>query len=200
MKPILFSTPMVQAILEGRKTQTRRIIKNLHPVNGDGLPDKNGESFYCEAGYFDIRNDLYNHNKQPGNILWVRETWQNSECFDYQVKNQYVYKANRDDAEFAKEYSVKWRPSIFMPREACRLFLKVKNVRVERLQEISGQDVLAEGVDNGKSNPTMGVRWENMQRMAFRELWDGLNKQRGYGWDVNPWVWVIEFERVNKPV
>ena len=80
--------------------------------------------------------------------------------------------------------------------EYTRIFLRVTGVRVERLQEITGRSVLAEGVDNGKSNPTMGDRWENMQRMAFEVLWDSVYSSRGYGWEQNPWVEVTEFERV----
>ena len=88
-----------------------------------------------------------------------------------------------------------------MPKEAARIFLKVTDVRVERLQDIDGQGIAREGVDNGKSNPSMGVRWENMQRLAFEELWNSTIKKKDfdiYGWDANPWVWVIEFERIEK--
>jgi hypothetical protein len=81
-----------------------------------------------------------------------------------------------------------------MPRWASRLALQITGIRAERVQDISGRDVLAEGVDNGKSNPTMGQRWENMQKMAYAELWDAINAKRGHFWASNPWVWVIEFE------
>lgn len=85
-----------------------------------------------------------------------------------------------------------------MPKAAARIRLKVKNVRVERLQEIDGAVILSEGIDNGKSNPSMGKRWENMQRETFKTLWNSTIKKSDldrYGWDANPWVWVIEFER-----
>lgn len=94
-----------------------------------------------------------------------------------------------------------WHPSIHMPREAARIFLRVTDVRVERLQKIDGHGVLAEGVDNGHSNPAMGKRWENMQLMAFPALWDSTIKPAArdlYGWDANPWVWVIEFEQIGR--
>ena len=84
-----------------------------------------------------------------------------------------------------------------MPRWASRITLEIVNVRVKRLQDISGRDVLAEGIDNGASNPAMGVRWENMQRMAFEKVWNSsINAKRGYGWNSNPYVWVIEFRKV----
>lgn len=92
-----------------------------------------------------------------------------------------------------------WHPSIHMPKEAARIFLKVTDVRVERLQMMNGKDVLKEGVDNGSSNPTMGYRFDVMQRMAFKDLWNSTIKTADldkYGGDANPWVWVIEFERV----
>lgn len=89
-----------------------------------------------------------------------------------------------------------------MPKEAARIWLKVTDVRVERLQDISAYDVLREGVNNTKSNPAMGKRWENIQMMAFSELWDSTIRKSQidiYGWGANPWVWVIEFERCGKP-
>lgn len=87
-----------------------------------------------------------------------------------------------------------WKSPRFMPRWASRITLRVLDVRVERVQEITGRDVLAEGVDNGKSNPAQGERWENMQRMAFEELWESINGKRA-PWSSNPWTWVIQFER-----
>lgn len=226
IKPILFSTLMVQAILDNRKRMTRRVVikkySNTDIIIRNGMP-------------YEMQNDTppneYNpetkmtkmHIKacvpikpkyQVGDILWVQETWK--------VENSYIltgtygfdvcYRANdkimpcifsdmdRYKKFFKYENKKGWQSPYFIPREAARIFLRVTKVRVERLQDINGLEVLAEGVDNGRSNPTMGQRWENMQRMAFQELWDGLNTDRGYGWNVNPWVWVYEFERVKKPV
>ena len=89
-----------------------------------------------------------------------------------------------------------WHPSIHMPRWASRITLEITDVRVQRVQEIGGADVLAEGVDNGSSNPTMGVRWENMQRMAFEKLWDSINAKRGFSWESNPRVCAVTFRRL----
>ncbi len=177
MKPILFNTEMVKAILDGRKSVTRRVVK----FNKRWTPNAPA----VKAPY------------HPGDILYVRETF-----FEY--KGHYYYKADEKDETLdalLSSPSLKWRPSIHMPKEAARLFLRVTRVRVERLQDINGYGVLAEGVDNGSSNPTMRKRWENMQRMAFSDLWDSTIKKADlprYGWDANPWVWVTEFERISK--
>jgi hypothetical protein len=208
MKPILFSTPMVKAILDGKKTQTRRVIKI------DDAPENWKISI---AGTSIVRTEPYDV-KLPryaaGDILWVRETWQigykednpcdintwtplqacvpchrSGECTLIESHPyQYLYKASPETHE---NYDVlTWRPSIHMPREAARLFLRVKNVRVERLQDISYDDCLQEGMhDYGTDVDTLG---------AFQDLWQKLNAKRGYGWDTNPWVWVYEFEKISK--
>ena len=184
LKPILFNTDMVRALLAGRKTVTRRVVKPQHlrvldsPYHKEHpeTPDKVLLEKLCEPPY------------RPGDLLYVRETWT-------QDGDVYRYKAGFCDQ------NRKWRPSIHMPKEAARIFLRVTDVRVERLQEIDGRSVLAEGVDNGHSNPTMGKRWENMQLMAFSALWDSTIKPADrdlYGWEANPWVWVIEFERISR--
>lgn len=160
--------------------------------------------------------DISHHWSQPycpGDILYVRETFAKMNCNECNADatdcesaverngltifcsgEMYVYKAT----DLLPD-GIKWRPSIHMPKEAARIFLRVTDVRVERLQDINGYGILAEGVDNGKSNPTMGARWDNMQLMAFSELWNSTVKKSDfdrYGWDANPWVWVIELERV----
>lgn len=191
MKPILFNTEMVRAILEGRKTATRRIIKDKDIVN----------SFDCEAdgtpiAYIDqATGDSYLPTMpcpyQPGDTLWVRETWAKS------MAGTFMYQA--DDKAIMVE---RWRPSIHMPREAARLFLRVTGVRVELLQDIDDDGAKAEGANyqDGKN-----VGWEEkMRRTAidrFAEIWDNTIKladRLRYGWEANPWVWVIEFERISK--
>lgn len=135
----------------------------------------------------------------PGDILYVRETWCKTDCFGLQ--DGYAYKANDNSILTETGFVPKWRPSIHMPREAARIFLRVTDVRVERLQDIDGRGALSEGVDNRHSNPTMGKRWENMQRMEFSTVWDSTIKPADralYGWAANPWVWVIEFERISR--
>ena len=187
MKPILFNTEMVRAILDGRKTVTRRVVKP-QPESRPTPMKKDS----CWPGCFAIQGTakVIRPPYQPGDTLWVRETWAKS------MAGTFMYQA--DDKAIMVE---RWRPSIHMPREAARLFLRVTGVRVERLKDIDGHGILKEGIDNGKSNPAMGTRWENMQSMAFAELWNSTLKSADlplYGWAANPWVWVIEFERISK--
>lgn len=216
MKPILFNGEMVNAILAGRKTQTRRLCKIT--INGNE-PVEHGicaEVIYPEKNKYGVCADFYRGQSiyaycgaakpayETGDILYVRETfktiraWSGSEGSGCEI----VYAAGGSKV-FDKVVSLPksndaWTPSIHMPKEVARIFLRVTDVRIERLQNISGRDVLSEGVDNGASNPSMRVRWENMQRMAFSELWDStikpMDKHR-YGWAANPWVWVYTFER-----
>ena len=186
-KPILFNTEMVRAIQEGRKTVTRRLVKPQHlrvldsPYRKEHpeVPDNVLIDKLCIPPY------------QTGDYLYVRETWSQNNGY-----KEYYYKAGRKSE--IPPYNLKWHPSIHMPKEAARIFLRVNDVRVEKLQEIDGKGIISEGIDNGKSNPAMGKRWENMQRMAFENLWDITIKSKDrnkYGWNANPWVWVIEFER-----
>lgn len=188
MKPILFNTEMVRVIMEGRKTVTRRVVKPQPPATS--VVRKRGctwdWSFWADCDMGHIMKLPYHH----GDILWVRETWAKNPFGD-----GYIYPTEVPGA------GQKWKPSIHMPREAARLFLRVTGVRVERLKDIDGHGILKEGIDNGKSNPAMGTRWENMQSMAFAELWNSTLKSADlplYGWAANPWVWVIEFERISK--
>lgn len=223
MKPILFNTEMTKAVQDDKKTATRRILKTKKYI-----PD-NAEFEYTEhtperhisyRGTFidEIGNKRYGESfiKLPyckGDVLYVRETWQYAYDFDecdclIEGSGRYFYYADNPNPfnewimpDGSKRDSMPWRPSIHMPKEAARIFLRVTDIWVERLQDIGGYGVLAEGIDNGKSNPTMGVRWENMQRMAYSEVWistikkSDLNK---YGWDANPWVTVTEFEKISK--
>lgn len=195
MKPILFNTQMVRAILDGRKSVTRRVVK---------FPRGWNPKF---TGYIPDGDVLYGSNNIPaakapyrsGDILWVRETWNGDWC------DHYIYKADGGSAK-AAGYAAepKWRPSIHMPREAARLFLRVTDVRVELLQDIDDDGAKAEGANyqDGKN-----VGWEEkMRRTAidrFAEIWDNTIKPADrlrYGWEANPWVWVIEFERIsNQP-
>ena len=193
MKPIRSNTEMVRSILEGRKTVTRRAIR----PQPEGRPIRMTENS-CYPGCYAIEGTprVIRPPYQPVDILYVRETWNGDWC------DHYIYKADGGSAK-AAGYTAepKWRPSIHMPREAARLFLRVTGVRVERLKDIDGHGILKEGIDNGKSNPAMGTRWENMQSMAFAELWNNTIKPSDralYGWAANPWVWVIEFERISK--
>ncbi len=172
--PILFKGPLVRAILEGRKTQTRR-LGEARWKKGDRLWVR--ETFYCD--HFDYPNAPI---EAMGSMLHYRA--------DFDPR---AWEAGSPDDVDGDGRRSAWRPSIHMPRWACRLTLRVAEVRDERLQDISGADVLAEGVDNGRSNPTMGQRWETMQRIAFAVLWDSIAKP-GKRWADNPPVSVTTFE------
>ena len=219
--PILFSTPMVQAILNGRKTQTRRII-NPQPRCSDNHislgydPDQvkwAKESFrpvlskgflYCgNCGEYVKFNTmgLRVPYGQVGDILWVRETWM-------PLTKGFMYKA--DGLHNPKSPMIKWKPSIFMPKEVCRIKLLVKNIRVERLQGITESDAIAEGIHpdaggwksyeiihsgkhKGEVNPHTVVP-NKSPITSYKELWESINGLSS--WDINPLVWVIEFKTI----
>ena len=195
-KPILFNTKMVRAIMDGRKTQTRRLVKGI-PLHSpyfevvDGVPmvcDDNGD-WYPATCFSRI---------QTGDVLWVRETW-NGIKLGQRGKEETTYWYRADEDEDHLNPDNKWRPSIHMPREAARLFLLVTDVRMERLQDISLLDVKAEGIMIEEDDEfDVEMSQEAMERFEFERLWDTTVKPADllrYGWDVNPWVWVIEFER-----
>jgi hypothetical protein len=198
-KPILFSAEMIQAVLDGRKTQTRRVVKLPLWSTGDwddfeldefGVPLTICEKTTCWAEV----NSPYG---RAGDNLWVRETWRTHEYYnpvaprDLSREMPVQYKA---DLALTGTVGVRarWRPSIFMPRWASRINLRVNEVRVERLRDITLADILAEGCPvehrpescNGMSHAVFG--W-------FEHLWDSINHKRGYGRRNNPFVWVIKF-------
>lgn len=187
-KPILFNTEMVQAILESRKTVTRRKIDrditNFCDVEVDGtLLDYQN----CHG---DFINPIDLCRYKAGDILYVRETFNNTET------DTVLYAADKDFIDFYlfMESEIKWKPSIHMPKEAARIFLKVTDVRVERLQDITEEDAITEGMSKTLVDGVVFISAKG----NFHVLWDSLNIKRGYGWDTNPWVWVIEFEKINK--
>ena len=208
-KPILFSTAMVQAILAGRKSITRRVIKPQPSI------DKNGDTVFDYTG---ISKDFVNVGVtgcegtlrcippcKPGDILWVRETW----GFD---KNNWLYKADFSDKDIKLLKNItRWLPSIHMPREAARIFLRVTEVRAERVQDISVQDAKDEGIKVHANGCVDGLAFGcyngddcvyNVCRQPieyFKQLWESINARRSYGWDTNCWVWVISFERIERP-
>ena len=225
IKPILFNTEMVRAILDGRKSCTRRIVKpqweecpNCKYVHNEYIYDNLAENVYCaRCGYPLVpeRRAPY----QPGDILYVRETW----CGWYLplVGMHYCYRATEPDGNkrpTSPEYDcdvekISWHPSIHMPKEAARIWLKVTDVRVERLQEMKPVDVIKEGAypdcwdclntyEESGSQCCYGTEEQCSQcdevMMEWEKLWNSTIKKTDidrYGWDVNPWVWVIEFER-----
>lgn len=208
VKPILFNTEMVRAILEGRKSCTRRIAKGF-------IPDDEvwGYTAFTPKGYISCRGtfaDGYGEKFfklpcEPGDILYVRETWCDDRQFTHDsTPGRYFYKAS-ENGDF------KWKPSIHMPKEAARIWLKVTNVRVERLQDITPKDAKNEGVGNlfyediGYSEKDYGTEVDpeyGIAKEQFAWLWDSTIKKSDlaqYGWDANPYVWVIEFEKCEEP-
>lgn len=192
IKPILFNTEMVRAILDGRKTCTRRLVRFLPGENPqwtgyirDGLMLYNGRNEPC------IMKAPY----QPGDILYVRETWK-------RAPNGYYYYEDWQRNDIAD--ITKWKPSIHMPKEAARIWLKVTNVRVERLHEITEDGAKAEGAIDNRGfihSPENEYDRIHTAREHFIKIWNSTIKKSNlncYGWDANPWVWVIEFERCAK--
>jgi len=202
MKPIIFSTPMVRAILDNRKKQTRRVMKP-QPIWDNGFWKWAGAAWsdnikrVTPVPYHSMYN---NAPYRPGDIIWVRETW----CEYGNIHNPhmgYWYKASGIEQPYmdsVKFKMCKWRPSIYMPREAARIFLRVTNVRVERLQDITEEDARAEGFEKICFGLATPGAIQATSKELFTEHWDALNAKRGYSWHTNPWVWVIEFERIKE--
>ena len=210
IRPILFNSDMVRAILEGRKTVTRRVIKDADESMYAGLCG-------LGPGLFDRKTGL--RTKEPyyrlGDILYVRETF----CPNYfdvsiavglKCSSRHAFKADyRKEAIGDIVPEPKWRPSIHMPKEAARIWLRDVDVRAERLQEISNEQIIKEGARQEKINnyiaqmPEKTEVWTNAAyALEWMQIWDSTVKKKDldtYGWTANPWVWVIEFERCEKP-
>lgn len=202
IKPILFNTEMVRANLDGRKSCTRRLVKGFVPDNAIW-----GYTAFTPKGYISCRGtfaDGYGEKffklpYQPGDILYVRETW-------HKGLERYMYRADYSDTEKfyrnGKEIEMKWKPSIHMPKEAARIWLKVTDVRVERLQEITEVGIQKEGVEVDPKECAGKFDFISELFLLFQRLWDSTIKKSDrdrYGWNASPWVWVIEFERCEKP-
>ena len=226
IKPILFNTDMVQAILDGRKTATRRLVRphNRKKAKEQGYFQGNGLLVDPSTDNGDKEGHVKDYSispYQPGDILYVRETWAFATCIncdgDYRRKGApapcydtqaveyddgdsisdgcFIYKAGLENPE-----RIIWRPSIHMPKQAARLWIKVTDVRLERLQEMKVEDCIEEGAfvylsADGWFNRDVV---EAEAKRKFGKLWDSTIKKTDislYGWDANPWVWVIEFER-----
>lgn len=203
IKPILFNTEMVRAILDGRKSCTRRVVKPQ--------PTAHYGAQCIKPPY------------QPGDILYVRETWKCWRAHRYEATADIMFKADGDGVQlqFANgstdsidrfdydkfvnkwfSHNGEWKPSIFMPKEAARIRLKVTNVRVERLQQITEVGIRKEGIEVDPKECVGKFDFISELFFLFQRLWDSTIKKSDldrYGWDANPWVWVIEFERCEKP-
>lgn len=218
MKPILFNTEMVLAILDGRKTCTRRIVKGFIPNDAVW-----GYTAFTPKGFISCRGTfadgygekIFKPPYQPGDILYVRETWERFECRNCDGDERgncpkepkksvldktcgcYMYRATDEISGDAK-----WHPSIHMPKEAARIWLEVTNVRVERLRDITGLSVQKEGIEVEPNECAGKFDFVSELFLLFQRLWDSTIKKSDldrYGWNANPWVWVIEFERCENP-
>jgi hypothetical protein len=200
--PILFSTEMVKAILENRKSMTRRVVKPQPYQEGwAGLIPTYQFGEYSHGhklhGRFRQRELIEGSPYQVGDRLWVRETWADMVCVASTEKGKGKgesnphYKASSDSTEL-QILAGHWKPSIFMPRWASRITLEITNIRVERLQEIAIEDIQDEGF------PLIDeyAHTEHDLRCWFHQLWDFINSKRGYSWESNPWVWCISFKRI----
>lgn len=215
--PILFNTDMVRAILDGKKTVTRRVAKPANPFRdrgefsqGNGFwidgycksdkPNGRVKDYRISSCWMDKKHYIDRYAPyRVGDILYVRETWQclyeldgNEEIIEntgkyYYAATDILPAGGYVDSRGATHETIPWRPSIHMPKEAARIWLKVTDVRIERLQDIDDNGILAEGLEIG---------------CYFEDIWDSTVKKQDwekYGWEANPWVWVIEFERCEKP-
>jgi hypothetical protein len=197
-KPILFSGEMVRAILDGRKNQTRRVTKDQNLVfTKDGITHLNPNMSPIKCPY-----------GQVGDRLWVRETFaylkpNSNESANPDHIHTIAYKATDKHLD-----GIKWKPSIHMPRSASRITLEITEIRIEKLQDISKEDAIAEGIKSAQlpGEETFNHRWKDYQAKfikcgfscptdSFRTLWDSINAQK-YTWESNPWVWVIKFRRI----
>jgi len=204
-RPILFNAEMVRAVLDGRKTQTRRVMK---PQPDDDARITIGE-IGTSLGVAYIGNERSGGIAtrvpcpygQPGDRLWVRERHSFNDSMKSASPGCWLVDVEYSDgteqnilAEIKKPKLTRergetgWRPSIFMPRWASRITLEITGIRVERVQDISEEDVHAEGCDIMTTGQAHAQAW-------FHKLWDSINAKRGYGWNDNPWVWVNEFKR-----
>lgn len=194
IKPILFNTEMVRAILGGRKTCTRRLIKH----NVDAMLNSPYHKEHPEVEDKQIISKLCLPPYQPGDVLYVRETWS-------EWTGGYVYKAWSSPFPQAGAYlGEKWHPSIHMPKDAARIWLKVTEVRVERLQDITEDGAILEGAIDNRGfihAPDDEYNHIHSAKEHFMNIWNSTIKKSDldrYGWDANPYVWVIEFERCEK--
>lgn len=202
--PILFNTEMVRAILDGRKSCTRRLVKPQLPQNVNEIHEVD------TIGYLMFKTDDrlldgWRNRKSPyqvGDILYVRETWARlfiNRAAGYKSE-RYVYKAS-DKYPFGEKYIVKfkWRPSIHMPKKAARIWLKVTDIKVSRLREMNTNDFLNEGICLLPQTFSNAISMVCAHAEKFKSLWNSTVKEDWKKWDANPWVWVIGFKRCEEP-
>lgn len=193
-RPIPLRGHEVRAILAGHQTMMRRVVK---PQPTFDFPTLTMQGFGDDEGLWKLSpldKPVRCPYGVPGDLLWVRETWQQvfREC-----GGPVEYRADYGEGSYIRGG---WRPSIFMPRWASRLTLRITSIRVERVQDITEEDARAEGCCCSDCWPTMPNPPPDHCgcRSKFANIWDSINAERGFGWDVNPWVWVVGFERVQQ--
>ncbi len=215
-KPILFNNDMVRAILDGRKTVTRRVVKpQPREIYHGGTLFEDDDALVALVESQNGRLEQNVSPYRPGDILYVRETWAELETvhrvpyWAYKADDQTLHHSSGENFE-------RWHPSIHMPKEAARIFLRVTNVRVERLQDITDSECMAEGICSWSKDGKLykyyladeegdypDCEWSECPKTpqdAMQRIWDSTIKKSDldrYGWDANPWVWVIEFERID---
>ncbi len=240
-RPILFNTEMVKAVLDGKKYQTRRVVKPQPDTSlwkpEALLKEKEWRQRYCQGPHHHIEENmwcLYNKDDsntampyvgvkcpygQVGDRLWVRETFKPFQPHHEEgIIRGYQYKADKsfnyipplaedEGCLINKIGSGKWKPSIHMPRAACRITLEIVNIKIERVQDITHDDALAEGIEHSLweyscepyrnyNEPRMAPgRNCSSARTSFYTLWNSINEKRGFSWNTNPWVWVVELKQ-----
>ena len=215
IKPILFNTEMVRAILDGRKTCTRRVVKTRRKDACGFYVTKRPDGSFAGIYEYDEDERMFENQLippyKPGDVLYVRETWTHFECWNCEGDEEgncveephisvlqkqggcYLYRATSEISGDAR-----WHPSIHMPKEAARIWLKVTDVRVEHLQDITSEQICRDGTEVEEPFALNGEE----KRYAFSVLWNSTIKKSDldrYGWDANPYVFVIEFSKIDKP-
>lgn len=216
--PMLMSTPMVYAIENGTKTETRRIVKYNKEINDPKI----GFSMFTNPNQFEVRgihkngeygSSFFKLKIKKGDIIWVRETWaeagnfasdfiDNSEVLAYKTQEAFLLENKEKlDTSYWNWDKIKWKPSIFMPKQACRIFLEVANVKIQRLQDITEQEAINEGIvrygDHFEDYIDRNMYLDNAIT-SFKTLWQSINGTES--WDQNPFVFVYQFKKVEKPV
>lgn len=222
IKPILFNTEMARAILDGRKSCTRRLIKTRRKDACGFYVTRRIDGSFAGIYEYDENESMFDNPLeppyQPGDILYVRETFAWCPCWDCGMDTEqgactdhiyhsekkeygcYMYRASCEDNEYPSADT--WHPSIHMPKEAARIWLKVTDVRVERLHDITGLSIQKEGIEVEPNECAGKFDFISELFLLFQRLWDSTVKKSDldrYGWNANPWVWVIEFELCEKP-
>lgn len=210
IRPILFNTEMVQAILDRRKSCTRRLVKTRRKDACGFYVTRNSDGSFAGIYEYDENESMFDAPLMPpyhpGDILYVRETWCKYDDDHIIEGRKYAYKADASpiSEEARKKFGYRWRPSIHMPKEAARIWLRVVGVQLERLQDITENGAKAEGAIDNRGfihSPENEYNRIHTAREHFAEIWNSTIKKSDidrYGWKANPWVWVIEFERCDK--